>query len=137
MWRKNTASSCCGVSQAVLSNVVSDALKLELGEVEVYHNQIPVDWMNKEQFKGRVAGVAGNLGALEPLVGAFEVWQEGGLLYSKLAAKMWPNCKAVAANIKAYNEALRSNSPDAARYLLDYSQLLRKKSGRTHTLPPL
>jgi len=106
---------------------VSDALQGELAPVEVLQNEIPVDWRNLPQFKSRLADHLGEKFKLIPYIGAFEVWHEGTLLFSKLSSRVWPSCKSVAAKVKAYLQDRKNKIPDLTKYNIKYTHPSQKQ----------
>ncbi len=100
---------------------MQDALRAELGEVEVLQNEIPVEWRDQAAFKGRLGPQTGDRIPLNPHVGAFEVWHESTLLFSKLKTLTWPNCKQIASNVHGYHQAKAAGSTDTSKYQVAYT----------------
>jgi hypothetical protein len=100
---------------------VSDALRSELDSVEVLQNEIPLAWKNYNQFKGRLADIQAGKVKITPYIGAFEVWHEDFLLFSKLSSRVWPNCKPIAAKVKAFLEEKRNKSSDLNKFSIKYT----------------
>lgn len=99
---------------------MADALHSQLDPVEVLQNEIPADWKNYNQFKGRQTDIIGTKIKLIPHIGAFEVWHEGFLLFSKLSSRVWPSCKTVAAKIKAFIQDKKNKVADLSKYNINY-----------------
>jgi len=100
---------------------VKSSIEAAMGHVEVVQNSIPSDWKNMESFKGRTEETHSSMLHLHPYVGAFEIRHEEILLYSKLACRLWPNCKVVADKIKAYFQDRKSKTADIAKYHIKYT----------------
>jgi hypothetical protein len=89
--------------------------------VEVLQNEIPNEWKEFEQFKNRIAELQVGKAKITPYIGAFEVWHERTLLFSKLSSRVWPSCKVVAAKVKAYLEDRKNKVQDLSKYNIKYS----------------
>ena len=108
--------------------LVSDALKSEMSTVEVLQNQVPIEWKNFAQFKNRITEYQGGNAGIKPYIGAFEVWHEGTLLFSKLSSRLWPTCKTVAAKVKSYLDDKKNKVPDLSKYNIKYSHPSTKQT---------
>lgn len=118
--KRSTINTLCGVLMYFERYVVSDALTAELGSVEVLQNEIPIDWRGFDQFKSRIAELQVGKAKITPYIGAFEVWHERTLLFSKLSSRVWPSCKVVAARVKAYLEDKKNKVQDLSKYNVKY-----------------
>jgi len=104
---------------------VASALQTALGECEVMQNAIPAAWQNMGPFKGRTEFMHADKLLLHPYIGAFEIYHEDNLLYSKLSSRLWPNCKAVADKIRSYF-ADKKNKADVSKYKIKYNHPVSK-----------
>ena len=128
----NTISILRQVRQGSYYITVSSALQAALGPVEVIQNAIPFEWRNLEKFKGRVEEVRGsNHMTLFAYIGAFEVYHEDVLLFSKLSSRLWPNCKVVAEKIKNYFQDKKNKATDLSKYSIKYSHPSSKLPGNS------
>lgn len=108
---------------------MASAIQTVLGPVDVWQNEIPRDWKVLPQFKGRTQELAPDRLRLYPYIGAFEVYHGDYLLYSKLACRLWPNCKVVADKIKAYFQDRKNKSADLSKYNIKYAHPSSKTPG--------
>lgn len=105
------------------------AIQAEIPGVEVVKNQIPYEWKSFPKFKGKIGQTTGSRLEIYPNVGAFEVWHENVLLFSKLSCRQWPNFKAVATKVKAYLADKANKVAEMGKYDIKYEHPAKLPAG--------